>query len=216
MEGELNWEAEYKRVKQELDIVKPLLTAALRHVAEEPDHSNPYEGAIAPFESGWPAILRLATPSERVVIIRNALKKVDVHGMWTGFTGKPGKRAARPRLLFTTSLLQKQQEEGLRKKRPVVGMTGGRTRRGVPKNGYARAQTTFYVSHLVLLDAGKYPTAEGDHASHLCHEPKCCNSNHLVWESAVRNDRRQKICYRMKVCRCGLQPPCDFTLHNNK
>lgn len=44
-------------------------------------------------------------------------------------------------------------------------------------------------------------------ASHLCHQRRCCNPQHLVIETHRSNERR-KPCWVKKVCVCQQHPRC--------
>jgi len=60
-------------------------------------------------------------------------------------------------------------------------------------------QQGFYLIHLWSMRHHKiYPSAEvvqsGDvDCSHLCHNKRCCNPDHLTWESG-RNNKRRNVC----------------------
>jgi len=76
-----------------------------------------------------------------------------------------------------------------------------------------RKQTLVHytATHCVLIFNHKYPYP-GVVASHLCHEPKCCNILHLCWESQRKNEDRNK-CKRQNKCICGFDPPCILGVH---
>lgn len=75
-----------------------------------------------------------------------------------------------------------------------------------------RVKAMIIVAHVAMWDAGKIATGRKRFASHICHDGHCINPDHLEWESADHNMLRE-VCNREKICQCGLQPSCDFTLH---
>lgn len=219
MEGEVNWEAAYHELKRKVDtVILPLLTKALACVPEDDDEDedeeetnkekkreaceeHPYAHDIAPWESNYPLIMRVAYPDEREKLFESAKKKVNAQGDWVGAqSGSVGHR--RPQVGMATRRAKEQQKEG---KRPR------HIRRNRVTSAY-QPTVPFPATHCILVGHGYLPQ-EGDVGSHLCHNPLCVNIEHLVWESASRNNRREYLCNKKKRCSCGLQPPCDFTLH---
>lgn len=71
---------------------------------------------------------------------------------------------------------------------------------------------TYLCSHVVLVAAGFKPLNTGLQASHLCHTPRCCLVDHLVWEYGSVNLKR-RYCTDKPACVCGSYPPCIPTAH---
>lgn len=211
MEGEVDWKAAYDKLKHHHDkIVMPLLLKALSFVPEDSDHEtekraqsedHPFRDRIAPWDSGYPLILRAADPEERERLIESVKKKIDANGNWIGAqSGSAGHK--RPQVGMATKRAKEQQKAGdrpehIRKSR---------------KTSIYQPTVPFPATHVVLLQHGHFPR-EGDVGSHLCHTPSCVNIDHLVWESSADNNRRENLCNKRGVCRCGLQPSCNFTQH---
>jgi hypothetical protein len=66
------------------------------------------------------------------------------------------------------------------------------------------------VARLVLLCNNLMPPKDEEVvASHLCHNSRCVNYQHLVWESHAANMIREK-CHDKKKCQCGKTPKCIF------
>ena len=59
---------------------------------------------------------------------------------------------------------------------------------------------------LVLLHAGRHPSAEYDEASHLCGQARCVNPRHLHWEDIGTNSSRN-LCH-LYGQPCTHEPPC--------
>lgn len=207
MEGEVDWKQQYDELKHHVDsVVLPLLHKALKYVPEEDDvtsqpTSHPYENEIAPWESGYPLILRAATPEERQKLFTSVMKKINAEGKWVGAeSGSNGHK--RPQVGMATKRAREQQANGDRPKHI----------RKSRKTSVYQPTVPFPATHVVLVGNGFYPE-EGDVGSHICHDASCVNVKHLVWETSNRNNRRENLCNKKEVCRCGLVPPCDFTLH---
>lgn len=132
-----------------------------------------------------PVIMTHCTHEERQAAIK-ASKKFVENGVWIG--GKGGRvsgKGARPCFKFPTAAA----------KRKNVG----------------RGRLSLSVSHLVLIEEGKYPQ-EDEQASHLCHDPSCIDPNHLVWERGDFNLRRKR-CFARKKCICRQPKKCIFDAH---
>jgi len=67
---------------------------------------------------------------------------------------------------------------------------------------------TAYVGGIYLVNDNKYPSIENCSMSHLCHNKRCVNPNHLCWESKRKNSSRD-FC---EVNSCQHEPKC---LRNN-
>jgi hypothetical protein len=65
-------------------------------------------------------------------------------------------------------------------------------------------------THIVCFGAKKFPLEANQLCSHLCHNKRCCNPNHLHWESEDDNKKRERHCVKARECRCQLQPSCIF------
>jgi len=203
----MNWEEEYHRLKHERDhVLIPLLLSALKQLPQDDvttSHptSHPYSDTIAPRDSGWPLILRMATPDERKHLAESARKKIR-NGKWIGAeSGSAGHR--RPQVGMATKRAREEQHSGLRPSHV----------RKNRKTSVYQPTVPFPATHVILIGAGIFPKEEGDVASHICHVARCVDLHHLVWESSGRNNRRESLCNKRKECRCGLEPPCNFTLH---
>lgn len=158
-----------------------------------------------------PAIMTKFTEEERDAFVRRCRTKI-INGRWTGmyagkrpnalgFTGRPSDR-------MVTIRSTEEQQLGLRK--------GGLLQRTEPRHKGTRPRKPFVnvmVTHAVLIEAGRYPTEECNVASHICHHNICVDANHLTWESATHNWRRERLCRINSVCVCNLSPPCRFDLH---
>ena len=211
MEGEIDWRARYFELQNKVDtVITPLLVRALRYVPEDDVLNNfsskrereehPYANDIAPWESSYPLIMRIATPAEREKLYQSCLKKIR-DGVWTGGSyGSVGHK--RPTVGCATLRAREQQDAGLRPRHV----------RSNRKTSIQMPTINFPVTHCVLVGNGFYPK-EGEVGSHLCHLSECVQLEHLVWESSDRNNRRENLCNKKKECRCGLEPACDFTLH---
>lgn len=81
-------------------------------------------------------------------------------------------------------------------------------------------ETKANLHHIALRAAGKKLPEGNEDVSHLCHDRRCANPNHLVVESNVDNNRR-KGCLssrvKLKCCHCNSDlvvnlckhtPPC--------
>lgn len=211
MEGEVDWEVEYRELKRRVDhVLMPLLEKALRYVPDDFSEegakrqkkaAHPYSTEIAPWESSYPLILRLANPEERARMFLSAQKKISPEGVWIGAeAGSEGHR--RPQIGMATLRAKEQQANGERPKH---------LRKNRVTSVY-QPTSPFPATHVLLVGHGFYPE-EGDVGSHLCHHARCVNINHLVWESSARNNRRENACNKKRVCACGLQPPCNFGQH---
>lgn len=60
-------------------------------------------------------------------------------------------------------------------------------------------RTTILSSHVVLCNAGNFPTAENNECSHLCHDRGCINPLHLRWEPRMIN-RNRNHCKTQGFC----------------
>jgi hypothetical protein len=70
-------------------------------------------------------------------------------------------------------------------------------------------QVKLRYTHIALAINGQYPTHPLDECSHRCHNKKCINPSHLVWEPKWRNNKR-KLCEKRKLCICGSADSCIF------
>lgn len=82
---------------------------------------------------------------------------------------------------------------------------------------FAEDSTTFELTHLILVKAGRYPPTSEHEVSHLCHNPHCIALTHLVWELHPDNVDREACRYTRSLhCpKCGHRfgacehnPPC--------
>jgi len=102
---------------------------------------------------------------------------------------------------------------GSRGSYPNILRRGAEHARAEVASGERKTNAVMYTcSHIVLVANGRVPRAIGLQASHLCHETKCLNIDHLVWEYRYDNLRRNR-CIGESACICGLQPPCVPTAH---
>lgn len=153
-----------------------------------------YKDRIAPRYSNLPLIMTMCTPTEREQLARRCKDKI-VDGKWTGCMIK-----GRPVVGMQTQRGREEQDAGTRKKRRIKGVEtyGG---------------LNFFAYHVLLVDAGDYPTPERNYCSHVCHTKGCLNVLHIVWSSSSDNQRRERMCQPIKECRCGLVPGCIFNAH---
>ena len=93
---------------------------------------------------------------------------------------------------------------------PQIAFSSAHARAEVNSHSREKPIARYVCSHIILLAAGKVPTSLGLEASHLCHEPKCCLAEHLIWESPYRNNRRRRCTID---CSCGLNPACFPQAH---
>jgi hypothetical protein len=76
------------------------------------------------------------------------------------------------------------------------------------QSGSRKSNAVVYTcSHIVLVHSGRKPQNYGDHASHLCHNPKCLNPEHLIWEPRHKNEKRNR-CQNLLSCVCSQEPNC--------
>ena len=80
-----------------------------------------------------------------------------------------------------------------------------------PQGSSFKAQMT--ASRAVYILHKRRPDMVGEpgtgHVSHLCHNPKCVNIEHLHLESQIANERR-KPCQFKKECQGTCDPVCIF------
>lgn len=131
----------------------------------------------------------MCEPDERLVVEERVFKKI-VAGKWIGARNMKN----RPQIRFASRRTAEQVQAGLRAK---------------PRKGQA-GNVSILAYHAVLLKMGKYPTLKRNVCSHLCHNSLCVDPAHLVWSDSNDNDRREKLCRKDGICRCGLVPPCTF------
>ena len=161
-----------------------------------------YKEAIAPLTLDLPNIMTMATPDERKILVKRFEERLESGKfMWTGAKTKNKPLGARQSLQMTTQ-----------KARDMVA-SGHRGARYHASGNKGANVVTFSTLHVAMLAADKYPTEESNYTSHLCHWSLCLDHTHVIWESATRNLRRERLCRRNKICICALEPPCDFTLH---
>jgi len=80
--------------------------------------------------------------------------------------------------------------------------------------GHQRAAHCFFnreADHTKRTNQHGWPCDE--QISHLCHNPDCCNPQHLVIEARWKNARRN-FCGENGLCDCGMQPTCIRTYTN--
>lgn len=220
VEEEVDWKQAYMELKREREqVLMPLLRSALKFVPEDEGEdvessasssSDTYEDKIAPRDADLPAIMTMCSPEERKKLAVKVRAKI-LDGKWTGlFTGRKDKQGEwmRPTITMATERSKEEQEAGLRKKTRNFKDPNGKTgqRKSSPR-------VTFFAYHVVLVDAGYYPTEKKNICSHICHWSRCVDLNHILWSSSDENSRRERLCRRAKQCRCGLKPACDFALH---
>lgn len=70
---------------------------------------------------------------------------------------------------------------------PLMGIATEKGRADFEAGLRSNQHATYLATHIVMLLDGNYPTADGQSASHLCHESLCMNPRHLVWESRRQN-----------------------------
>lgn len=169
----------------------------------QPDACD-YLHVIAPKETGLPALFTMCTPAERKEITRRAMEKI-VNGVYTGsFGGGYTEENRRPMIGMVTQRSKEEQRAGLRAK----GFAKDKRHPNLTKMKTA-PRISFQVTHLVLFHHGQYPNV-GDQGSHLCHNRRCILIEHLKWEPARENNKRELICRPKGICTCGLEPPCRF------
>jgi hypothetical protein len=177
-------------------------------VEDEEDDSEEgrFVDQIAPVSSDLPAIMTMATPIERQVIIAEVKARI-VDGLWTGTIIKKRKDGSggRPFFARATTRSKEEQRSGKRKQKLYPNKQG--------RLYMASPTVTFTPSHCVLIDAGYYPTEERNVASHICHKSECLLAEHLEWSSSSDNNRRERKCRKTGECRCGLATKCIFGAH---
>lgn len=204
----MDWEAKFMELQRHLDkVVMPLLESALRFVPGDYEEStSAYEFCRAPMTVDLPNIMTMCTPAERAVLVSRANEKLTADHQWLGsWTGKPTRdkpKGARPSLQMVTDFGREQNRNGSKRRKRVHASGNSGTN-----------ATTFPVSHVLLIGDGRYPTEERNYASHICHQGTCLILDHIIWEGAGANLRRERLCRANDRCLCGLQPPCNFELH---
>lgn len=160
-----------------------------------------FKNSIAPKSMNLPNIMTMATPRERQKIIKSVMEKIK-EGKWCGAWIKGHGKQKRPGYAMWTERANEEVAAGTRKSKYTKS---------------AKKKHTGYVSflpyHCVLLHHGFYPTEQKSVCSHICHDPSCVRIDHIMWSSHDDNYRRERLCNKEKRCVCGLDPPCDFTLH---
>jgi len=86
---------------------------------------------------------------------------------------------------------------------------------GVPKKGGPRVRP--YCTHIALRATQKFPLPKFKvtDASHLCHNPKCANPDHLIVETRKANHSRKNCLFKImcphcddEILVCTHDPPC--------
>jgi len=131
--------------------------------------------------------LRLDSAS-LALLNKDILSRCDAAGVWTGPIS--GARAAYPTVLRRTAFAMHDKLVGKRKCNAVM----------------------FTCSHVILIASGALPENSGMHASHLCHNTRCCNAAHLRWELRYVNEERNR-CIGARVCLCEQEPACQPRAH---
>jgi len=193
---------------------------ALEAVLEQRDEMEvEYRNEIAPMHCDLPTIMTMATPDERAVLMDRA-RELSVGNKWNGTFSGPqtqnypsGKNA---RLLLVTDRARQQTIDGNKKPRAYI-VGNQTTKHKKPRKNASRSlnahSVTFMALHVLLIADGRYPTEARNQASHLCHKGDCLDIQHVIWESANDNQRRDRLCRKTRKCICCLQPPCNFSLH---
>jgi hypothetical protein len=197
-----------KRTAEELEAevfdLKCALAAAEAEKKYDPLDVTRYVNEIAPKTADLPPIMTMCTPAERKQVVAS-LRGKSREGHWIGGRAGTGKR---PKVSAVTQRSKDEEKAGFRKPQNKKPTKSGKVREG-------SARVTIYVTHAVLIGAGAYPTERRNFASHICHDNDCIVRDHLQWETAGDNLRRDRLCRPRRECRCGLQPPCNFMLHPN-
>ena len=131
--------------------------------------------------------LRLGS-CELQLLRKDIINTCDKKAIWKGKIS--GDRGAYPNVLRRTAFGAADVARGLRKSNAVM----------------------FTCSHVVLIANGQHPTSYGMHASHLCHETRCLNIDHIRWELRYINEERNR-CIGLHACICGQLPPCMPNAH---
>ena len=213
----MNWEARYRELDRKVTtVIMPLLTRALAYVPEPGEKSKnaeetQYVDEIAPRDSNLPVIMTMCTPAERKEAIRLVNQRIDEQGRW--IHGR--KKERRPAITMITQRSREEQEAGNRSNKKHKRQVWSATKREFVEKAYKlTSSVTLMVTHVKLIEQGEYPTEARNVASHLCHERTCITHGHFVWSSQDDNWRRERLCnLQGKTCKCGLTPPCNFTLH---
>lgn len=132
--------------------------------------------------------LRLNDANELQQLYKDIMAKCDEAKLWTGSIS--GSRGAYPNVLRRCSFGNEDRATGKRRTNAVM----------------------FTCSHVVLIAHGHLPFNYGVHASHLCHNTRCCDINHLRWELRHVNETRNR-CIDQLTCICRQQPPCQPLAH---
>lgn len=198
----MDWEAKYNELKRERDeVIVPLLQKALKYVpADEESDSGEgdplYKLSIAPEDLDLPVIMTMCTPAERQVLIRKVQAKI-IDNEWRGAYN----------VLNAHQVYKKVAKIPLKTAKSTADFLAGKRK---------VAPVEFKVVHVQLLSKGEYPTETRNVCNHICHKGDCIIADHLVWSSSDDNNRRERKCRKQRVCNCGLQPRCDFTLHKEE
>lgn len=147
-----------------------------------------YAYSIAPVTKDLPVLITMCTPAERQLIFERVRNKIK-DGKWQSAENV---KSARGYISFVSQRVIEQTERGERRKQRDG-------KRGILILAY----------HAVLCMNGYYPTERKNVASHLCHNPRCVNIEHLEWSTAYDN-RKREMCRRDKRCSCKLPKECIF------
>lgn len=163
-----------------------------------------YINEIAPLTRDLPVIMTMCTPKERQKVILAVQKRIGKNGEWTGFKCKGYGKQWRATYDMHT---QRSNEQARANKRAI------KRRHTLGKRANPRGMVRFIATHALLLASGSYPTEERNVASHLCHLPSCVMTDHLIWENAGHNARRERLCVKYGECICRLTPKCLLNIH---
>ena len=133
------------------------------------------------------AALRLDRTS-LALLNKDIMSRCSASGIWEDAIC--GSRAAYPTVLRRTAFGKQDMFEGKRKCNAVM----------------------FTCTHVVLIANNVLPENSGMHASHLCHNTRCCNIAHLRWELRYVNEERNR-CITHHACVCGQAPACQPRAH---
>lgn len=158
----------------------------IRQLEERVQHLESLLPSRAALEKEY-AVLRLDSTS-LALLNKDILARCSACGIWEAPIC--GARAAYPTVLRRTAFAAQDKLEGKRKCNAVM----------------------FTCTHVVLIANNALPENSGMHASHLCHNTRCCNIEHLRWELRYVNEERNR-CIARHACICGQVPACQPSAH---
>lgn len=196
-EGDIDWEElAIKLIRENKNLKRKI-----EELEKQGDGAEDWSDRMAPKDSGFPVLLTLCTPRERKILLHKARQKI-VGGKWCGsIQGSRKTERGRPAVKYEPQMMKDEERRGERPEKKILP-------KGEKWERRVRWNHTFYLTHILLVGAGKYPKPF-DVASHLCHNNRCCDVEHFLWETQTENIKRE-VCRKAKECVCGQRNSCRF------